>query len=77
LGAGLRRRHRGRCRPGEELRSEYEEWKENLPENLQEGTLAEKLEAVCDLEFDGAIDDLESLIGEAEGMDLPLGFGRD
>ena len=46
----------------------YQEWRESLPENLQEGTLAEKLDAVIELE--GTIDDLEA-------AELPLGFGRD
>lgn len=55
------------------LKEEYEEWKDNLPENLQQSPVAEKLEAVCDLDFDSAIE----VIDEAEGVDLPLGFGRD
>lgn len=57
----------------EELRLEYEEWKENLPENLQSSPLGEKLEAVCDLDIESA----KSMVEEAEGLDLPLGFGRD
>lgn len=56
-----------------DLQSEYEDWKDNLPENLQGSTLGEKLEAVCDLDLDGALDTAT----EAEGLDLPLGFGRD
>lgn len=63
-----------------ELRSvqeEYEEWRDGLPDNLQSGSLAEKLEAVCGLSIEGAADELESMLNEAEGADLPLGFGRD
>ena len=64
-----------------ELQSEYEEWKANLPENLQQSALGEKLDAVTslDLEFDTglSIDELESKINEASGADLPLGFGKD
>lgn len=46
----------------------YEEWRENLPEPLQDGALAEKLDAV--IELADHIDDLEA-------AELPLGFGRD
>lgn len=48
------------------LQEEYQEWLENLPENLEGTALAEKLAAVCEL-------DLE----EIAEIDLPLGFGRD
>lgn len=66
----------------EELKEEFESWKDNLPENLQQSPLGEKLEAVCDLDLDftdltSALDDAESKLSEAESIDLPLGFGRD
>src|SRR5262245_55044631 len=48
------------------LQQEYQEWYDNLPENLQDTALAQKLEAVCDL-------DLEEIVS----IELPLGFGRD
>jgi hypothetical protein len=48
------------------LQEEYQEWLENLPEYLEGTALAEKLQAVCEL-------DLEELVD----MELPLGFGRD
>jgi hypothetical protein len=48
-----------------ELQEEYQEWLDNLPENLQSTALAEKLDEVCSL-------DLEQL-----DLDLPRGFGRD
>lgn len=64
-----------------DVKQEYEEWKDNLPENLQGGTLAEKLETICDMDMDNSADDaigeLENLITEAEGAELPMGFGRD
>lgn len=66
-----------------ELKSEYEDWQGNLPENLQNSPLGEKLQAVADLdipeEWDSStsLDDVEQLIGELEGVELPLGFGRD
>lgn len=62
------------------LQEEFQEWRDNLPENLQSGTLADKLEAVCDLELEDArsnVEDLQGTLSEADGMDLPRGFGRD
>lgn len=56
-----------------ELQSSYEEWRDNLPDNLQASTVAEKLEAVCDLDLSGALD----TIMEAENAELPRGFGKD
>ena len=59
------------------LQEEYQEWADNLPENLQSSALAEKLQAICDLDFSSGVDEIQSLIEEAESLDLPLGFGRD
>ena len=56
-----------------DLQMEYQEWLDNLPENLQNGVLYEKLEAVCDLDLSEALD----VIQAAAGTELPLGFGRD
>lgn len=56
-----------------DIQQEYEEWKDNLPENLQQSALGEKLEAVCDLDLQGAQD----TISEAIDIELPMGFGRD
>lgn len=62
-----------------EVKAEYEEWRDNLPENLAQSALGEKLNAVADLDFDadGLLSEADNAIGEAEGADLPLGFGRD
>jgi hypothetical protein len=65
-----------------DLRSEYEEWREGMSENLSGGAVADKLDAILELEFPEDprgmnFDELERLIGQAEGADLPLGFGRD
>lgn len=65
-----------------DIKSEYEEWKDNLPENLQQSALGEKLEAVCDLDLDqdwrsASVDDIDSLLSEVEAADLPRGFGKD
>jgi hypothetical protein len=57
----------------QDLQQAYCEWRDNLPENLQSGILADKLDAVCEIDIDSAV----SVIEEAEGLDLPLGFGRD
>lgn len=68
----------------DELRSiqeEYQEWKDNLPENLQQSALAEKLDQVCSLDFDLGVEDLlndiDTVVSEAEEVELPRGFGRD
>jgi hypothetical protein len=64
-----------------ELKSEYEDWQSNLPENLAQSALGEKLDAVVGLDLDwaedGEISDAESLLDEAENLDLPRGFGKD
>jgi len=60
------------------LKEEYEEWQGNLPENLVNSPLGEKLQAVCDLDFDAEnLEDITSVLDEAESIELPLGFGRD
>ena len=56
-----------------DLRSEYQKWRDNLPENLQSSPVEEKLEAVCDLDLEGA----KSIVEEAQGLELPRGFGKD
>jgi hypothetical protein len=64
-----------------ELKDEYENWKDSLPENLANSATADKLSAIVDLDLDvdyaDAIAEITSAIDNAEGVDLPLGFGRD
>ena len=68
-----------------EVQGEYIEWKDNLPEGLDQSAMGEKLEAIenldLDIEFEfesiDALDELRSKIDEAEQSDFPLGFGRD
>jgi hypothetical protein len=48
------------------VQEEYRGWFDNLPANLEGSRLAEKLEAICEL-------DLEDL----QAIDLPRGYGRD
>ncbi len=45
----------------EELRDEYQDWYDNLPESFQNGSKGEELQS--------AIDQLEQAINEAEGID--------
>jgi hypothetical protein len=66
------------------IQEEYEEWKDNQPENTTTSPLGEKLDAVCDLDLesassdvDSAIDTARGVVDEAEALDLPRGFGKD
>lgn len=61
-----------------DLRDEFVTWRDNLPENFASSALGEKLDAVCDLEIDrDAVLDPLDFLDAADGMDLPLGYGRD
>lgn len=55
------------------LRDEFQDWYDNMPENLQQSALGEKLETITQIDLDSA----ESAIEEADGADLPQGYGRD
>jgi len=74
---GLRGQHRARSLSRPErwaaavatlvaLQEQYRGWLDNLPANLEESRLAEKLQAVVEL-------DLEEL----QAIDPPRGYGRD
>lgn len=56
-----------------ELQAEYEQWKDSLPENLTNSPVGEKLETVCGIDIQSALD----AASEASGADLPRGFGKD
>jgi hypothetical protein len=67
-----------------EVQQEYIDWRDNLPENLQGSALGEKLNAVADIDIESMANDpmsnwegVESVLDEAEGAELPQGFGRD
>jgi hypothetical protein len=67
-----------------DIRGEYEDWFDNLPENLQDSPVGQKLAELTNMEIESAANDplenmgdVEELIDAAEGADLPLGFGRD
>lgn len=55
------------------IKDEYQDWLDNLPENLQSSAVADKLNEIVCIDFDSA----QSAIEEAVNADLPLGFGRD
>lgn len=57
-----------------DLQGEYQDWLDNLPENLQQSALGEKLETVANIDLEAVeCDGLE----EAQDADLPRGFGND
>jgi hypothetical protein len=53
----------------EALLDEYEDWRENLPENLACSEQAARLDATIE-----SLTDAASILGD---IDPPLGFGRD
>lgn len=66
------------------VQEEFEEWRDNLPENLQNSALGEKLQTVCDIDIESIAEEplndwasVESAVDDAENAELPLGFGRD
>ncbi len=48
------------------LQAQYAAWLDALPANLQDGTVAEALQSICDLDLD-----------ELQAIEPPRGFGRD
>jgi hypothetical protein len=65
-----------------EIQSEFSDWKDNLDGKFEGSALSEKLENITSIDLDAdaeqeSLGDLESKLDEAEGAELPLGFGRD
>jgi len=62
-----------------DLQGEYGDWQNNLPENLAQSALAEKLEEVVSLDLEPDLDlpSLGEMLDAAESVELPQGFGRD
>lgn len=69
-----------------DIQQEYQEWRDGMPENLEQSATAEKLDAILDLSLDnngcaedvlGDWDSISTAIDDAESAELPLGFGRD
>jgi hypothetical protein len=56
-----------------DIQVEYQEWYDGMPENLQQSATGEMLEEITNLDLESALDSAN----EAEGTDLPRGFGRD
>lgn len=56
-----------------EVQEEYEEWRDNMADSFEGTATQEKLDEVCDMDVEGALD----MINEATEIDLPRGFGRD
>jgi prefoldin subunit 5 len=56
----------------EELRDELQNWLDNLPENLQQGSKADELQSAIS-ELDAAISGLEE--AESASPDFPVMFG--
>jgi hypothetical protein len=48
------------------LQVEYHAWLDNLPTSLEGSRLAEKLQAIAELDLD-----------ELQAIDIPRGYGRD
>jgi hypothetical protein len=49
-----------------DLQDDYRAWLDNLPANLEGSRLAEKLQAITEIDLD-----------ELQEIDPPLGYGRD
>lgn len=65
-----------------DMAQEFGEPYDNMSEGLQQTPFGQKCEAMQNLDLDGAdvddeLDELVSKIDEAEGAEIPLGFGRD
>lgn len=58
---------------------EYQEWRDNMPDGLDQSATAELLDQLIDnLErFTEAVDEVEDALTELGNTDLPRGFGRD
>lgn len=63
-----------------DIQQEYSDWKDAMPENLENSALGEKLSAIVDLDIESAhsnAEEIVDLVNECDMADLPLGFGRD
>ena len=55
------------------MQSEFEDWYDSMPENLQGSPTGEMLEEIVNIDLDSA----EDSINEAAEAQIPKGFGRD
>jgi hypothetical protein len=56
-----------------DVQGEYQDWHDNIEDRFSGTATYEKLDTIVGLDIGGALDTAT----EAEGADLPLGFGRD
>jgi hypothetical protein len=56
-----------------EVQQEYQDWYDALNDSAQSSPMGEKLDAIINLDLNGAKDTAE----EAESAELPMGFGKD
>jgi hypothetical protein len=65
----------------EDIKAEYQDWYDNMPDSTRDGPTGEKLSEIIELDFElddsASIEDFEEVVSNAEDADLPLGFGRD
>jgi chromosome segregation ATPase len=72
----------------QEIRSEYEQWYDNLPDGLKESPVGEKLSILNEIDLQHDVPELsepeepdfsyiENAAQEILDAELPLGFGRD
>jgi len=57
----------------QQLQEEYQGWFDALPENLQGGATADKLQEIVGIDIESAI----AIVTEAQNAEPPQGFGRD
>jgi len=55
------------------LQAEFERANDAQPDNLQVGPFGQKCDEICGIDLESALSTLQ----EAEGAEVPLGFGRD
>jgi hypothetical protein len=64
-----------------EIRQEFQDWYDNLGDSLQQGPTGQKLDELLNTVDEDApeidIDAATEAVDNAEGVDLPLGWGRD
>jgi hypothetical protein len=55
------------------IQQEFQEARDSQPDGLQDGPFAQKCNEICDIDLEGAL----GMLQEANGVEVPLGFGRD
>jgi DNA repair exonuclease SbcCD ATPase subunit len=64
-----------------EMADEFGEPYDNMPDGLQQSPYGQKCEAMQQLDLEASdedeLEELEAKVDEAEGAEVPLGFGRD